>query len=219
MTALVFRGLRSLLDAQVAADRRPAAVERLRKYAGTGRGFEPITDPGECAARAHRRTRKLLAPARSQVERDLANGPVLIDGMEKLLQQYKPDGWREPFAKVRDAARRAIEQFIRTEILPKARTDFRLPPRTSTPSQLEQVGVDIAPEPLAQAGARSVPPDPGGDAAAGAEGRQGAGLQTTDYRDVIRELKKEQLVGDAILPHYQQAAGGYRDASSASRSW
>ena len=25
----------------------------------------------------------------------------------------------------------------------------------------------------------------------------------TDYRDVIRELKKEQLLGDAILPHYQ----------------
>ena len=29
------------------------------------------------------------------------------------------------------------------------------------------------------------------------------GLTVTDYRDVIRELKKEQLVGDAILPHYQ----------------
>jgi len=30
------------------------------------------------------------------------------------------------------------------------------------------------------------------------------GLTATDYRDVIRELKKEQLVGDAILPHYKQ---------------
>ena len=29
------------------------------------------------------------------------------------------------------------------------------------------------------------------------------GLTVTDYRDVIRELKKEQLVGDAILPHYK----------------
>jgi uncharacterized protein (DUF885 family) len=29
------------------------------------------------------------------------------------------------------------------------------------------------------------------------------GWTITDYRDVIRELKKEQLVGDAILPHYQ----------------
>jgi uncharacterized protein (DUF885 family) len=29
------------------------------------------------------------------------------------------------------------------------------------------------------------------------------GLTVTDYRDVIRELKKAQLVGDKILPHYE----------------
>ena len=29
------------------------------------------------------------------------------------------------------------------------------------------------------------------------------GWTVTDYRDVIRELKKQQLVGEAILPHYQ----------------
>ena len=28
-------------------------------------------------------------------------------------------------------------------------------------------------------------------------------LPSSDYRDVIRELKKQQLVGDAILPFYQ----------------
>ncbi len=28
-------------------------------------------------------------------------------------------------------------------------------------------------------------------------------LQSTDYRDIIRELKKQQLVGDAILPFYE----------------
>ncbi len=29
-------------------------------------------------------------------------------------------------------------------------------------------------------------------------------LPSSDYRDVIRELKKQQLVGDAILPFYQE---------------
>jgi uncharacterized protein (DUF885 family) len=29
-------------------------------------------------------------------------------------------------------------------------------------------------------------------------------MQSTDYRDVVRELKKDQLVGDAILPHYRK---------------
>src|SRR5258708_7868242 len=41
---LVFGGLRTLLDDQVAADRRPAAVARLRKYAGVEPGFKPFTD-------------------------------------------------------------------------------------------------------------------------------------------------------------------------------
>jgi hypothetical protein len=30
------------------------------------------------------------------------------------------------------------------------------------------------------------------------------GLTVTDYRDVLRALKKDQIVGEAILPHYQQ---------------
>lgn len=29
------------------------------------------------------------------------------------------------------------------------------------------------------------------------------GLTFSDYRDVIRELKKDQLAGDVVLPHYQ----------------
>src|ERR1700677_1830872 len=39
----VFRGLKVLLDDQVAAERRPAAVIRLRKYAGLEPGFVPVT--------------------------------------------------------------------------------------------------------------------------------------------------------------------------------
>src|SRR5262249_32094027 len=30
------------------------------------------------------------------------------------------------------------------------------------------------------------------------------GLSATDYKGVIRALKKDQLTGDAILPHYQE---------------
>ena len=37
----------------------------------------------------------------------------------------------------------------------------------------------------------------------GASVAKARGLTATDYRDVIRELKKEQLVGEAILPHYK----------------
>lgn len=202
VTALVYRGVRSLLDAQVEPDRRAAAVERVRKYAGLADGREPIAIQAMKLTRARLADPKLLAPARSQVERDLANGSVLIGGMEKLFQQYTPDGWREPFDKVREQLA-SYEQFVRAEVLPKARNDFRLPADIYA-FQLEQVGVALAPEPLAQLahGAfREIQDEMERLAPQVARAR---GLQTRDYREVIRALKKEQLVGEAILPHYRK---------------
>jgi Bacterial protein of unknown function (DUF885) len=201
-TALVFGGLRPLLDAQVAPDRRPAAVVRLRKYAGLVEGYEPI------ATQAMRRTRsrladpKLLAPARQEVERDLANGPVLIQGMEKLFDQFKIEGWRDPFETLKKQLGE-YDQFIKAELLPKARTDFRLPPDLYAFS-LEQVGVGMAPEPLAQTARAAFKEIQGEMQKLAPQVAKARGMQTTDYRDVIRALKKEQLVGEEILPHYRK---------------
>src|SRR5450432_158042 len=43
-SALTFAGLHVLLDDQVAAERRPAALVRLRKYAGVEPGYKPFTE-------------------------------------------------------------------------------------------------------------------------------------------------------------------------------
>jgi len=43
LTQTVFGGLSSLLDDQVEAARRPAALVRLKKYAGLAPGTTPIT--------------------------------------------------------------------------------------------------------------------------------------------------------------------------------
>jgi hypothetical protein len=201
VTALVYRGLRSLLDAQVPPGRRPAALDRLRKYAGLVPGFEPIATQAMRRTRARLNEPTLLAPARSQVERDLANGPVLIDGIEKLLQQYALDGWREPFAKIKEQLA-AYEQFVRAELLPKARTDFRLPADLYA-FELEQVGVGIAPEPLARGAREAFHQIQSQMQQLAPQVAKSRGLVTTDYRDVIRALKKEQLVGEAILPTYR----------------
>ena len=202
VTGLVFGGLRSLLDAQVAPKRRPAALVRLRKYAGLVRGYEPVTVQATRLTRARRSNADLLPPARSQVERDLTNGPILVQGLEKLFDEFKIDGWREPFAVLKQQLGE-YQQFVREEVLPKARTDFRLPVDLYALA-LEQVGVTRQPEPLA-AMARQAFVDIQGEmqrlAPTIAKAR---GLKTADYRDVIRALKQEQLVGEAILPHYRQ---------------
>src|ERR1700677_3580226 len=43
----IFYGVKSLLDDQITADRRPASVVRLRKYTGLESGFEPLTVQAE----------------------------------------------------------------------------------------------------------------------------------------------------------------------------
>jgi uncharacterized protein (DUF885 family) len=200
--ALVFGGLRSLLDPQVAAERRPAAVVRLRKYAGLVDGFEPITAQAMRRTRARLANQQLLAPAKQQVERDLANGPVLIQGMERLFDQFKIEGWREPFETLKKQLAE-YEQFVRTEILPKARTDFRLPADLYALS-LEQVGVSMEPAALAQTARAAFKEIQGEMQKLAPEVAKARGMQTTDYREVIKALKKEQLVGDEILPHYRK---------------
>ena len=202
VTALVFGGLRSLLDAQVAAERRPAAVVRLRKYAGLVDGYEPVTAQAMRVTRERLADAKLLPPAKSQVERDLANGPIILQGLEKLFELYKLEGWREPYATLKQQLT-AYQDFVRTEILPKARTDFRLPADLYAFS-LEQVGVGLQSEPLAKMARQAYAEIQGEMQRLAPTIAKARGLQTADYRDVIRALKKEQLVGDAILPHYRK---------------
>ena len=202
VTALVFGGLRSLLDAQVAAERRPAAVVRLRKYAGLVDGYEAVTAQAMRVTRGRMADAKLLPPAKSQVERDLANGPIILQGLEKLFELYKLEGWREPYATLKQQLT-AYQDFVRTEILPKARTDFRLPADLYAFS-LEQVGVGLQSEPLAKMARQAFAEIQGEMQRLAPTIAKARGLQTADYRDVIRALKKEQLVGDAILPHYRK---------------
>ena len=202
VTGLVFGGLRSLLDAQVASERRPAAVVRLRKYAGLVQGYEPIAAQAMRLTRDRQGQAQLLRPARSQVERDLVNGPILIQGLEKLFDQYKVDGWREPFATLKQQLSE-YQQFVRAEILPASRTDFRLPADLYALS-LEQVGVGLQPEPLAKTARQAFAEIQGEMQRLAPAVAKIRGLPSTNYRDVIRALKKEQLVGEAILPHYRK---------------
>ena len=201
VASLVFNGLRSLLDPQVAGERRPAAVVRLRKYAGLAEGFEPVTAQAMQRTRDRLKDPKLLPPAKSQVERDLANAPILVQGIEKLFAQYKLEGWEEPFAALKKQLS-DYEQFVRAELLPKARTDFRLPADLYAFS-LEQVGVDMEPEALAKMSRQAFTEIQSEMERLAPEVAKAGGMKSTDYRDVIRQLKKSQIVGDAILPHYR----------------
>ncbi|HEY9421412.1 MAG TPA: DUF885 domain-containing protein [Thermoanaerobaculia bacterium] len=200
-TQTVFGGLRALLDDQVEAERRPAALVRLRKYAGLEPGYKPLTQLAEADVREHLKNPKLLGPFKEQVERNLNNNATVAAGIEELFKKYGIQGYEEAYAKIKEQLV-AYDDFVRKEILPRARTDFRLPPELYA-YQLEQVGVDMPVEELisrAQVSFREIQNEMETLAPLVAKEK---GFAVSDYRGVLKELKKKQITGDAILPHYE----------------
>jgi len=202
VAATVFQGLRVLLDDQVEPQRRQAALVRLRKYAGLAPGTAPLTQLAEQYTRSRLSTPGLTGPFKGEIERDLANDKTYIDGIAQLFEKYKIAGYQEAYGKLEEQLA-AYDGFLRKEILPRAATDFRLPPELYAYS-LEQVGVDMPVDELvrrAEVAFREIQNEMQALAPLVAKEK---GLAVTDYRDVLRELKKQQVTGEAILPLYQQ---------------
>jgi hypothetical protein len=206
---MLFSGVRSLLDAQVAAARRAMALERIRKYAGLAAGTTPFTELAKAETRAGLATPGLLAPSRLAVQNDLETAPFLIDGIEKLFQKYDIPGREEPLTALRKQLTE-YQEFVRVEVLPHAREDFRLPPELYA-FELLNVGVDIPAADLA-AQAHKAFSEIQSDMQTVANGiAQTRGSPSSDYRDVIRALKKEQIPDDQVLTHYQKRLADLED--------
>lgn len=198
---LVFGGLRALLDDQVPEARRKAALVRLRKYAGVEAGFEPIVDQIKARSKDWAKPGQ-IGPAKVEVETDLARADFLINGIGQLFEKYKIDGYQEPYARLKQQLT-DYNAWVKQEILPKARTDFRLPAELYAFS-LQQYGVDLPPEQLTVLAHKAFTEYQGEMQQLAAKIAKERGWTSTDYRDVIKELKKDQLVGDAILPQYEK---------------
>jgi hypothetical protein len=197
----VFNGLRSLLDDQIAPARRQAALVRLKKYAGVGHPAGPYATLAEAETRSRMATAGLLFPAKAAVERGLADSTAFIDGIPALFDKYGIKGYDQDFALLKTQLA-GYDAFVRQSVLPKARTDFRLPSEVYA-RNLRQYGVDIPPAQLTKMAHEAFDAIQKEMTALAPDVAKAKGWTVTDYRDVIRELKKQQLVGEAILPHYQ----------------
>jgi uncharacterized protein (DUF885 family) len=204
-SSAVFGGLRGLLDDQVAAERRPDAVVRLRKYAGVEPGYKPFTEILKQRALEQIAKPGMVYPSKTEVETELGRNNNYIDGMAALFTKYKLTGWEEPYAKLKTELA-DYDAWVRTTILPKARTDFREPPAEYA-LDLEGYGIDIPPAQIAAMAHKAFAEYQAEMVTIAAQIAKQKGYSSSDYRDVIRELKKAQIVGDATLPFYQKRLG------------
>lgn len=200
---LAFLGIRVLLDEQNPPQRKRLALERLRRYAGLESGTAALAPAATAETRARLAVPGLVGPYDVEVRTALALGPVLLAGIGELFRGSGLTGWDEPLATF-EAQCAEYARFVESSVLPRARSDHRLPPEMYA-FLLRHVGVDIAPGELAARSHAAFD-------AIQAEMQQLAplvakehGFGVTDYRDVLRELKRTQIHGDAeeILAFYR----------------
>ena len=201
-SAMVFRGLHILLDEQTPAERRPAAVIRIREYAGLEKGYQPLTEILKQRVTEQMAKRDVVYPARVEIETEMGRNSNYLDGIAALLRKYNLKDWEEPYGKLK-AQLIEYDAWTKANVLPKARSDFRLPPEEYA-LDLENYGVDIPPAQLAEMAHKAFTEIQEEMKPIAAQIAQERHLPSSDYRDVIRELKKQQLVGDAILPFYEK---------------
>jgi len=202
MAGTVFQGLRALLDDQVPAERRSAALTRLRKYAGVEPGYTPIAQLAEARIRERLSEKGLVGPVREEVERDLSQSDTYIKGIGQLFEKYKIADYQKPLDELQKQLA-AYETFVKAEIVPRARADFRQPPEIYAYS-LKEFGNDMPVPELTSRALVAFKELQNQMQTLAPRVAQEKGWKLTDYRDVLRELKKQQLAGDAILPFYEK---------------
>ena len=199
-SAQVFDGLHGLLDDQVAPERRPAALIRLRRYAGTDTGYPPFTELLKQREREQIAKPEVIYPARIELETELGRNSNYVEGIGALFAKYGLKGWESDYAKLKSQLAE-YDTWVRENILPKARSDYRMPAEKYALA-FEEYGIDLPPAQIATVAHAAFSQYQSQMAPLAAQIAKANGYTSADYRAVITQLKKKQITGEAILPFY-----------------
>ena len=198
----LFSGFNDLLDPRTEDRRYEAAKERLAKYTGLEPGYEPIVDLAMARTRERFGADGLVGPFLGQLESDLDNGPRLEDGLRSIFERSGLDGWQESLRLLTDQLSRYSE-WLRTEMLPRARTDNPLPEAVYTVN-LRNFGVEATPQELIAIGQYSYQLIRSEMKSLAVRIAAERGWQDNDLVSVLATLKREQIPPDGVLDLYRE---------------
>ena len=202
MNQTVFTGIRALIDPQIPRARYPAAVVRLKKYAGLVDGYEPIAKLAEARMKERFGDKGLVGPYRGEVEQDLQRSETFISGIKDMLAGTDLEGWQDAYETLARQMR-DYDDWVRAEILPRARDDFRQP-AVIYEDALKNWGVDASPQALIEQGTRGYEDIRNEMQSLAPLVARQKGYDTSDYREVIARLKKDGAIdGDKLVDHYR----------------
>jgi uncharacterized protein (DUF885 family) len=196
-----FGSFHDLLDPRIDKKRYPAALARLKRYAGTERGYEPMTKLARARFEERMNDSSLTWPWVVEIQQDLDNAPHYFDGMRDVFRKSGLKGWQKDL-ELLIGQLKAHNEWVRTIVLPRARKTNRLPPEIYA-DNLRNFGVEADPRDLMQhAMFAYLQTRDEMDALARMYATQ-KGLASSNYRDLIRDLKKHRVAGDQVLPVYK----------------
>jgi hypothetical protein len=197
----IFGGVRGLIDEQIPRERYPAAIVRMEKYAGLVDGRTPLVELAKDRTRERFDVDGLVGPYKGEVEQDLERAEAMITGIEELLDGTDLQGWEETYATLATQMRE-YNDWIRAEIIPRAREDYRLP-AVMYADALKNWGVDALPEQLIEQATKGYMDIRNEMEALAPLIATEKGYDTSDYREVIALLKRDGAIdGDKMVDHY-----------------
>jgi hypothetical protein len=201
LSQTVFQGVRSLVDPQVPRERYPAAIVRMKKYAGLIEAEKPLTELARDRTEERFEVDGLVGPYHGEVLQDLERAESMISGIEEVLGETDLEGWEEPYEVLANQLR-DYNDWVRTEILPRAREDYRLPAAVYEDA-LRNWGVDASPRDLIEQATKGYMDIRNEMEALAPQVAREKGYDTTDYREIIALLKRDGAIdGDKLLDHY-----------------
>ena len=205
----LFRGFNALLDPRVDEARYPAALARLRKYTGSEPGYEPVTQLAEARMQERFGVAGLTGPWTVEVEQALENQPRFVAGIRDLFEKSGLEGWQDDLGRL-EKQLASHEQWLREELLPRARKTNLLPPEIYA-DNLRNFGVKADPEFLIEQALLSfVQTREEMQTLAGLVARDRK-FPSADYRQVLARLKAQRIPDDALLATYKSRLGSLED--------
>jgi uncharacterized protein (DUF885 family) len=196
----VFRGFQDLLDARIPKSRQKFALTRLHKYVGAEKGYEPITVLARARYEEVAGNAQLLGPWIVEAQQYLSNQPRYLDGIQKLLEGSGLKGWQKDMKTLRTQFA-DYEKWVTATVLSRARKTSQLPAELYA-DNLKRFGVDMDPRELMERALASYQQTRSELEPLARYVAHERKWSKTDYRDVIRELKKQRIPDDQLLALY-----------------
>ena len=198
----LFNGFHGLLDPRVPKSRQSAALVRLKRYVGAERGYEPIATLVRARVDERLGDKSLTGPWTVEVEQHLKNQDEYIKGIQGLFEKAGLKGYQKDL-KTLSAQLADYAKWVRATVVPRARPTNRLPPEIYA-DNLKNFGVNMDPHELIERALFVYASTRDEMQALATQIAQQRGMKSSDYHDVIRELKKAKIPNDKLLTVYSE---------------